>query len=109
MSPPRSLSPADEYELQQAERCARASRQVDRWYLLTVVPYVGSFVVGVWPGVPLWAFPVAFGVFFLFAVATGVVTLRNWSHLRWGKRLYGLAPWAFCLLVTLPFVVSALR
>ena len=99
----------EEYDRLQAERCAQAFRQVQRWYLLTIIPYAGSYAVGFWPSIPLWAFPAAFFVFYLFAIATGVATLRNWSLLSWGKRLYGLAPWAFCLLVSLPFVLKLLR
>lgn len=99
-------SPPDEYERQLAQRGQKAFREVALWYGLTVVPYVAVPFTVLCPGLPAWAPPAALVTFGLFAFATGVVTLRNWPVLSRGRRLFGLAPWAMCVLMASPFVLN---
>ena len=100
--------PADDYERRLAERRKRASRAVVGFYLLTIVPYLASWVVGLWPGSPPWAFGIAVSAATGCAMVTGIVALRNWSLLSWEMRLFGLAPWAFFALTTFPWLIMAM-
>ena len=101
-------SPPDEYERRLAERRGRAAWWVNLWYGLTVIPYVAVPIVATYteaaPGPTL----AAGAVFVTLAAATAVVTLRSWSVLTREKRIFGLAPWAFCLLMSVPFVIAML-
>lgn len=109
-----SLSPTEvpiaEYEQQLERRRRRARKLVALGYGITCVPYVASWFVGLlWSGNPAWPFFVAFGMAWTCGVATGIVTLCHWPLLTWSDRAFGLAPWFYFTLLSLPFVVDLLR
>lgn len=116
-----SLSPPDppvtEYEQQLERRRRRARKLVAIGYGITCVPYVASWFVGLlwWfvglqgSGSQAWPFCVAFGMAWTCGVATGIVTLCHWPLLTWRDRAFGLAPWFYFALLSLPFVVNLLR
>lgn len=91
-------APAEEYERRIAERRARASWWVNLLYGLGVIPYVAVPVVATFTEAAWGPVLAAAATFVLFAAATAAVTLWNWSVLTREKRIFGLAPWAFCLL-----------
>jgi hypothetical protein len=100
-------SPVEEYERQAAALRKRVEKRLHWCYAATVVPYVASWMIGLWPGggSPI-AFFSAVGVAIALAMVTGFVTFWHWTSLSWGMRLYGLAPWAFFALVAFPAIVS---
>ncbi len=103
-------TPVEEYERQQAARCERAKRRVAICYAITCVPYVASWFVGLlWGESGLWPFLIASGLAWTCGLATGIVTLCHWPLLTWSNRAFGLAPWFYFTLMSLPFVMIVLR
>ncbi|MBA3314574.1 MAG: hypothetical protein M3552_22240 [Planctomycetota bacterium] len=108
MRPVSEELPVEAYERRLDEQRGRAQRLVYACYGVTLVPYVASWIVALWPSAEWWMFSVAFWTAFAFGVGTGVVTLWKWPLLSWGNRLFGLAPWFYFSLMALPMLIGFL-
>lgn len=111
MSLAPNQTPSDEYEQLQAARRRRAKKIVVICYAVTCVPYVASWVIGLSGSERQGWLPflIAYGVAWACGFATGIVTFFHWPLLSWSDRAFGLAPWFYFTLMSLPFVADMLQ